>query len=227
MSSLRANPTEILIPSTKSTRPWANYVLIFLNIAIFLVQVRNPGLMPRYQLNGRALSVGQFLTYAFLHVGWGHLLFNMAVLYVLGNDINLRLGQIGYVAFYLAGAVVSGLGFVLSGGKDQSMVGASGAVGAVMGAYLVLLPRSNISLFIGIAWLEVPSMYFVIIFFCYNLIMSLATGAGAQQVAYEAHIAGMVYGFLVTTALLMSRLLPRQGSDLLSILKRKRTEITH
>jgi membrane associated rhomboid family serine protease len=67
----------------------------------------------------------------------------------------------------------------------------------------------------------------VIIFFCYNLIMSLATGAGAQQVAYEAHIAGMVYGFLVTTALLMSRLLPRQGSDLLSILKRKRTEITH
>jgi membrane associated rhomboid family serine protease len=227
MFSLRANTSgEILIPSAKSTRPWANYFLIFLNLVIFLAQVRNPGLMPRYQLNGRALSLSQFLTYAFLHVGWGHLLFNMAVLYVLGNDINLRLGQIGYIAFYLAGAVVSGLGFVLSGGKDQSMVGASGAVGAVMGAYLVLLPRSNISLFIGVAWLEVPSMYFVIIFFCYNLIMSLATGAGAQQVAYEAHIAGMVYGFLVTTALLMTRLLPRQGSDLLSILKRKRTEMT-
>jgi len=105
------------------------------------------------------------------------------------------------------------------------MVGASGAVGAVMGAYLVLLPRSNISLWIGIAWLEVPSMYFVIIFFCYNLIMSLATGAAAQQVAYEAHISGMVYGFVITTVLLMTRLLPRQGSDLLSILKQKRTEM--
>src|SRR3954466_5075459 len=209
-----------------SSRPWANYLLIFINLAIFALQLRNPTLMPRYQLNGRALSLMQFMTYAFLHVGWAHLLFNMAVLYVLGNDINLRLGQIGYVAFYLAGAVIFGLGFVLGGGKDQSMVGASGAVGAVMGAYLVLLPRSNISLWIGIGWLEVPSMYFVIIFFCYNLVMSLATGAAAQQVAYEAHISGMVYGFLITTILLMSRLLPRQRSDLLSILKQKRTEMT-
>jgi membrane associated rhomboid family serine protease len=208
------------------SRPWANYLLIFINLAVFALQLRNPTLMPRYQLNGRALSLSHFLTYAFLHVGWAHVLFNMAVLYVLGNDINLRLGQIGYSAFYLAGAVISGLGFVLAGGKDQSMVGASGAVGAVMGAYLVLLPRSNISLWIGIAWLEVPSMYFVIIFFCYNLIMSLATAAAAQQVAYEAHISGMVYGFLITTLLLMSKLLPRQGTDLLSILKQKRSQMT-
>ena len=209
-----------------ASRPWANYLLIFINLVIFVLQLRNPALMPRYQLNGRALSLTQFISYAFLHIGWAHLLFNMAVLYVLGNDINLRLGQIGYFAFYLAGAVISGLGFVLASGKDQSMVGASGAVGAVMGAYLVLLPRSNISLWIGIAWLEVPSMYFVIIFFCYNLIMSLATGAAAQQVAYEAHISGMVYGFVITTILLMTRLLPRQGTDLLSILKQKRTEMT-
>jgi membrane associated rhomboid family serine protease len=208
------------------SRPWANYLLIFINLAVFALQLRNPTLMPRYQLNGRALSLSQFITYAFLHVGWAHVLFNMAVLYVLGNDINLRLGQIGYMAFYLAGAVISGLGFVLAGGKDQSMVGASGAVGAIMGAYLVLLPRSNISLWIGIAWLEVPSMYFVIIFFCYNLIMSLATAAAAQQVAYEAHISGMVYGFVITALLLLSRLLPRQGTDLLSILKQKRTEMT-
>jgi len=207
-------------------RPWANYFLIFLNLFVFFLQFRNPSLILRYQLNGRALVFTQFITCAFLHVGCAHVLFNMAVLYVLGNDINLRLGQIGYLAFYLAGAVISGLGFVLSGGRDQGMVGASGAVGAVMGAYLVLLPRSNISLWIGIAWLEVPSMYFVIIFFCYNLIMSLATGAATQQVAYEAHISGMIYGFLITTVLLMTRLLPRQGSDLLSILKQKRTEMT-
>jgi len=208
-----------------SSRPWANYLLIFLNLVVFFAQLRNPSLMARYQLNGRALSLMQFLAYAFLHVGWAHLIFNMAVLYILGNDINMRLGQIGYLAFYLAGAVISGLGFVLAGGKDQSMVGASGAVGAVMGAYLVLLPRSNISLWIGVAWLEVPSMYFVIIFFCYNLIMSLATAAAAQQVAYEAHVSGMVYGFLITTILLISRLLPRQGTDLLSILRQKRSEM--
>lgn len=207
-------------------RPWANYLLIVINLVVFVLQLRNPTLMPRYQLDGRALNLTQFITYAFLHVGWPHLLFNMAVLYVLGNDINLRFSHIGYIAFYLAGAVISGLGFVLAGGRNQSMVGASGAVGAVMGAYLVLLPRSNISLWIGIAWLEVPSMYFVIIFFCYNLIMSLASGGATQQVAYEAHISGMVYGFAITTILLMTKLLPRQGTDLLSILRQKRSEMT-
>jgi len=59
------------------------------------------------------------------------------------------------------------------------------------------------------------------------LILTLgSTAAAAQQVAYEAHISGMVYGFLITTLLLMSRLLPRQGTDLLSILRQKRTEMT-
>ena len=55
--------------------------------------------------------------------------------------------------------------------------------------------------------------------------MSLAGGAASQQVAYEAHVSGMVYGFLMMTLLLMTRLLPRQGTDLLSILKQKRTEM--
>src|SRR4051812_17544785 len=146
-------------------RPWANYFLIVINIAIFLWQLRDPGLLARYQLNGRALSVWQFVSYAFLHVGWGHLIFNMVVLYLLGHEINVRLGQVGYVAFYLAGAVIAGLGFVLAGGKDQSMVGASGGVGAVMGAYLVLLPKSRINLFVGFTTLRIRSMYFVVIFF--------------------------------------------------------------
>src|SRR5437762_12974592 len=74
-------------------RPWANYFLIVINIAIFFWQLRNPSLLARYQLNGRALSVWQFVSYAFLHVGWGHLIFNMVVLYLLGHEINVRLGR--------------------------------------------------------------------------------------------------------------------------------------
>ena len=207
-------------------RPWANYLLILINVGVFLCQLRNPSLMARYQLNGRALGLWQFLTYAFLHVGWGHLLFNMVVLYVLGNEIDLRLGQLGYVAFYLAGAVVAGLGFVLAGGNEQSMVGASGAVGAVMGAYFVLLPRSRIALNVGVTTLQIPSMYFLVVFFCYNLLMSVASRAAAGQVAYEAHIAGMIYGFLITIGLLITSLLPRDGSDLISILRKNRTQLT-
>jgi membrane associated rhomboid family serine protease len=206
-------------------RAWANYLLIVVNVALYVWQLRQPALLAEYQLNGRALSVGQFLTYAFLHVGWAHLLFNMVVLYVLGREINLRLGQVGYVAFYLAGAVMAGLGFVLASGGEKSMVGASGAVGAVMGAYLVLLPRARIRFFVG-RWLSVRSMYFVIAFFCYNLIMSLIPQASEGQVAYEAHISGMVFGFVVSLVLLAMRLLPRDGEDLLSVLGSKRVELT-
>ena len=206
-------------------RPWGNYFLIVINIGVFFWQLRDPGLLARYQLNGRALSVWQFVSYAFLHVGWGHLIFNMVVLYVLGNEINLRLGQVGYVAFYLGGAVVAGLGFVLAGGKEQGMVGASGAVGAVMGAYVVLLPKSRINLFVGFTTLRIRSMYFVVIFFCYNLIMSVASRAAAGQVAYQVHLAGMIFGFVMTMGLLMAKLLPGDG-DLLSVIRKNRTELT-
>jgi membrane associated rhomboid family serine protease len=174
--------------------------------------------MPRYQLSSRSLSVWQFLSYAFLHLGWLHLLFNMVVLYILGNAVNDRLGHVGYLAFYLSGAVFAAIGFVITGG--EAVVGASGAVGAVMGAYLVLLPKSNITLFIGIGWIEVPSMYFVIIFFCYNLVMSVALRVGVQHVAYEAHIAGMLFGFVITMALLLSGLAARQQFDLLALMQR-------
>jgi membrane associated rhomboid family serine protease len=172
--------------------------------------------MSRYQLDGRALSVWQFVTYSFLHIGWLHLLLNLAVLYVLGGEINLRLGQVGHVGFYLAGAVVAGLGFVLVAGDDTSMVGASGAVGAVMGAHLVLLPRQRIRL--G-PRRSLRTMYVIVVFFCYNLIMSLLPRDDAQQVAYEAHIGGMVFGFVVMVLLLALRLLERDGTDLLAILR--------
>lgn len=198
-------------------KPWANWLLITANVAMMIWQTFDPTLLARGQFGARSLQLHQFLTYAFLHIGFGHLIFNMVALYILGNNINDRLGHVGYLAFYLGGAVFSAIGFLLTGG--EAMVGASGAVGAVMGAYLVLLPKANITLFVGIGWLEVPSMYFVIIFFCYNLLMSVAVRIGMQNVAYEAHIAGMIFGFVVTLALLACSLIPRQPFDFLALIK--------
>jgi membrane associated rhomboid family serine protease len=142
----------------------------------------------------------------------------MVALYILGDAINEKLGQLGYLAFYLGGAVFSGIGFILSGG--EAVIGASGAVGAIMGAYLVLLPKSRLTMFIGIGWLEVPSMYFVLVFFCYNLVMSITVRLGVQQVAYEAHIAGMLFGFVVIMGMLMLGLIPRQPTDFLALMQR-------
>ncbi len=186
-------------------------MLIVGNFAMMLWQTRDPGLIFRWQLSDHGLRLWAFLTYAFLHVGWLHLIFNLVVLYILGNNINDRLGHLGYLGFYLGGAVFAGIGYILAGG--QAVVGASGAVGAVMGAYLALFPRSHITLFIGFASIEVPGMYFVIIFFMYNLVMSLAGQAAVPQVAYEAHVAGIAYGFVVALLLLATRVLPRQQVD--------------
>ena len=209
----------MLTASATSPIPWMNNLLILANIVVFAFQLYRPALMAEGQLGMYTLELHRFLTYAFIHIGWLHLLVNMVTLHLLGNAVNQRLGQIGYLAFYLAGAVFSGIGFIVSGGS--AVVGASGAVGAVMAAYLVLLPRANITLFVLVGFLEIPSMHFVIVFFLYNVIMSLASRMGVEQVAYEAHIAGMVFGFMIALALLLAHLLPRTPSDLLSMFRRQ------
>lgn len=205
-------------------RPWMNWALIALNVLVLIAQQSRfeptQQLMAKFQFNSGSPRLLSFVTYAFIHLNWAHLVFNMVVLWVLGHSLNDRLGAVGYLAFYLAGAISSAVGFLLAGG--HSMVGASGAVGAVMGAYLVLFPRSHLSLFVVVATLEVPAMYFITVFFAYNVIMSVATAGGTQQVAYEAHIAGMLFGFLVALLFVHARLMPRHPFDLPSLFGRWR-----
>src|SRR5271170_1695128 len=142
--------------------PWANWLLIFLNFVVFFIEANNPNLRVRWSLSAADPHVFNFITYAFLHANALHLIGNMIFLYAFGNNVNDRMGQIGYLGFYLSGAVVSGITFCLT--DNLPIIGASGAVAAVTGAYLVLLPRSNITvvyflIVIGVA--EIPSLYFV------------------------------------------------------------------
>lgn len=199
-------------------KPWMNWLIIVANIAAMIWQTRRLEVLPRYQLDLYSLDLLHFLSYAFLHLGWMHLGFNMLVLFILGNNVNDRLGHLGYLAFYLGGAVFSAVGFLALGGK--AMVGASGAVGAVMGAFVVLMPSSNINVHAIIARLEVPSLYFVVVFFIYNVIMSVLSRLSVQTVAYEAHIAGMVFGFVVILGLLLARLIPRHPADFIGLVQR-------
>ena len=183
-------------------RPWANLLLILVNLGAFLIQLSQPQFMSRHMLNAHRPDLGQFITYAFLHISPGHLIFNMLVLWMLGNNVNDRLGHIGYLAFYLAAAVFSGMGFLLSGG--QAIVGASGAIGAVMGIYLVFFPRSTIRIPLGRLSFQAPAMHFVVLFLVYSILMSFIGELTVQQVAYEAHLAGMAFGFAI--GLLLVRL---------------------
>lgn len=202
-----------------ATRPWMNWLLILLNVGVYLLDLADDRtLMSRYMLEADDPRILHFLTYAFLHINVAHLGLNMLVLLILGPNVEDLLGHVGYGAFYLGGAVFSGVGFLVTGG--DLVVGASGAVGTVMAAYLVFLPRSQITISLRVAAVEVRSMYFILLYFLYNVTMSVIARFTARDVAYEAHVAGMVFGFVVAISLLLLGLLPRHPFDLLGIVDR-------
>jgi membrane associated rhomboid family serine protease len=146
-----------------------------------------------------ALSV---LYAMFLHGSWLHLLGNMLFLWVFGNNIEDRLGRVRYLLFYLLCGYVATYGFALADpNSTTTLVGASGAIAGVLGAYLVLFPRARVTslvpflLFIPVwlpAWLVLGS-WFVLQYF-YASGASVGAGAG---VAYLAHVVGFIAGIVL------------------------------
>src|SRR5947209_7217175 len=122
-------------------RPWMNWALLGVTIGVGVLeastdQFRAPTWVAHAELSSKVPSLPTFLGYAFIHAGWLHVLENMLALYIFGNNINDRLGHVGYLAFYLAGAIFAGVGFVAADASGLPVIGASGAVMAVMGAYI-------------------------------------------------------------------------------------------
>jgi len=199
--------------------PWVNWALIAVNVIVFLWQLTaGRDIYPRFTLEPRDPQIFDYVAYAFLHAGWGHLLGNMLFLYIFGNNVNDKMGHVGYLMFYLAGAVFAGLAFVVTnpGPEARGVIGASGAVAAVTGAYLVLLPRSRISVFyffLLVGVIEIPSFFFILFFFAKDLFLP------TEGVANEAHIGGTVFGFVVSFILLAFRLLPRDHFDVYSLFR--------
>jgi membrane associated rhomboid family serine protease len=195
-------------------------------VLIFLLEYhRNPatghlGFQPwvqHFMLTAARPQLWQFVSYAFLHGGFWHILGNMFFLYLFGNNVNDKLGNIGYLCFYLAGAVFSGIGHTLVSGAD--VLGASGAVAAVTGAYLVLFPQALISVlywFFFIGTIEVPALYFIAfkMILIDNLIIRYT-----PQVAYDAHLAGYAYGIAAMIAMLATGLISTSSFDLWAMIK--------
>jgi len=206
-------------------RPWVNYALIVANVALYILGYHggNPHSWTLL-LHPAAPQLYQFFTSMFLHAGLIHLLGNMVFLWVFGNAINDRLGHIGYLAFYLGGGVLAGVGYVLLAGTAP-VLGASGAISAVTGAYLVLLPRTHVTVMALLLYIFVPfeisSLYFLAFQFIWNLVASFTTvgGIATDTVAYVAHASGYVYGIGVAAGLLAARLLKRDEYDLLHLLR--------
>ena len=211
--------------------PWVNYSLIATNIFLFIYLYifksgRNDALYShyiyKYMLNLSAPNFMQFFTSLFLHADWEHLLGNMLFLWVFGNAINDKLGQIGYLIFYLAGGVAASLGYYLLNDSGY-LIGASGAIAAVTGAYFIMLPRTNVYtiLFaIIIMPLEISSLIFIACQVALNIYWTLS--AGQSQVAHSAHVAGYLFGMIIAIGLLKIGIIRRDDWDILHLIKRFR-----
>jgi membrane associated rhomboid family serine protease len=151
-----------------------------------------------------AAAVG-VLASLFLHGGWLHLLGNMLFLWIFGNNIEDRLGRIPFLAFYLLGGVAASLAQVwIDPASDVPLVGASGAIAATLGAYIVLYPRARILtlIFLGFFYqlIEIPALIVLGFWFLLQLVDGVASlGAASAQggVAFFAHVGGFVAGGLV------------------------------
>ncbi|CAN5417042.1 hypothetical protein BH10PLA1_BH10PLA1_14110 [soil metagenome] len=204
------------------TTPYMNWGLILANIIMFAVQRTVPA-VDGWVLNPRDPHWWNYISYAFLHADPWHIAGNMVFLYAFGNNVNDKMGNIAYLGFYLAGAVFAGAGHAMT--STSPVLGASGAVSAVTGAYLVLFPRSNVTLFyffIFFGMIEVPGLYLVIIFFLQDLLFGLAglTHSAGGGTAYLAHVTGTLFGFTSCLILLWVRLLPRDQFDIVALLDR-------
>ena len=210
-------------------RPWVNYALVAVNVVVYVLGWNgaraNLAEMLPYLLHPESPRLYQFFSSMFMHGSLGHLLGNMVFLWVLGNAMNDRFGQAGYLAFYLGGGMLAGIGYLLLS-PNAPVLGASGAISAVTGAYLVLLPRVRVTLlaflFYVIMPLEVSSLLFLGFQLVWNFLMSFSdiSGIGAGGgVAYVAHSSGYLFGIVVAAGMLAARLLPRDPFDLLSLLQ--------
>jgi len=153
----------------------------------------------------------------FMHGGWMHLIGNMLFLWIFGNNVEDYFGAVRFLIFYLvSGLAAIGL-YTLFGPNSQiPLVGASGAIAGVMGAYLVLHPKAKITclfFFFFIQFLVLPAKVVLGIWFGYQLLMSLIGSSSGGGVAWMAHVGGFVFGWFLLKLLTIRRNKRGSASD--------------
>ena len=198
--------------------PVATWSLIGLCIGAWLWQLgQDPevvayeyGMIPAVLFGHRALPAGlaaippwaTLFTSMFLHGGWLHLGSNMLFLWIFGNNVEDLLGRARYVLLYLSSGVAAALVQALSAKYSTvPMVGASGAVAGVLGAYLVTYPRANVHCFVWIViffWIvAVPAWILLGFWFGMQLFSGLASSPSSPGVAFWAHVGGFAAGIVL------------------------------
>lgn len=204
-------------------RPHFAYGLIGLNVLIFVYQVSlgteagqqfvyDWGAIPaRIEAGEGYLTL---VTSMFLHGGWMHLIGNMLYMWIFADNIEATIGSVKFVVFYLLGGIAAGLCHLyFNAGSPIPAVGASGALSAVMGAYIVLFPRSNVRGYFFFFRVNIPAFLFLGFWFYQQSsagYASLGSEAG-EGIAWWAHIGGFVFGVLAGFYFRNTHELPPRG----------------
>ncbi len=208
-------------------RPLVTYALIVANVLVWVLY-QLPDLQGSVdelayhpcEVENSCPTVGEdwpltSVTSMFMHGSWAHLLGNMLFLWIFGNNVEDALGKVRYLLFYFLGgfaatALQTFITLAYASDLDGTIpnVGASGAISAVLGAYLVLLPRAKVLTVIFFVLREIPAIFFLLIWFGFQLLdggASLAHPEEGGGVAFFAHIGGFVFGALAVKLLQQRR----------------------
>jgi len=193
-------------------KPYVSYTFLVVNILIFLYEVSlgsngAAAFLTEYGTIPAEIMAGQdmftLVTSMFLHGGWMHLIGNMLFLWVFGDNIEATIGSVPFLIFYLLGGfAASGAHIFFNMTSSIPSVGASGAIAAIMGAYLVMFPKSKIKVLVVILFrnFEIPAMVFLGLWFGQQLISGVGeisiNTADTAGVAWWAHIGGFVFGLV-------------------------------
>ena len=202
-------PVSDVIPSR--TTPFVTVGIIAVNVLVFFYQLLLPDVDLQQFVATYAVIPAWFwwpslFTSQFLHSGWMHILWNMVYLWIFGDNVEDRLGHGRYLIFYLgAGAVAAMLQILFNPFSGLPMLGASGAIAGVMGAYFVLYPHSRVltAIFVVIFFdlIEIPAIFFLGLWFLLQLISGVGSlgvsNAAGGGTAFWAHIGGFVVGVSV------------------------------
>lgn len=196
--------------------PIINLTLIVANVLAYLYELQMGsgalenfiftwGLIPVRLMSDPTNTWNTIYSSMFLHGGWFHIINNMWVLFIFGDNVEARMGSLKYLIFYLLCGTAAGLlqTYVLPS-SQVPMIGASGAVAGVLGAYLVFYPRSRVASLVPIFFIftiiEIPAFIYLIFWFLSQLYSGWLSfqGIGGSGIAWWAHIGGFVFGLFMS-----------------------------
>jgi membrane associated rhomboid family serine protease len=192
--------------SARRTVPLITYALIALNILFFFVEliggdtfIGNWAFVPSRFLANPFGDLLTIFTSMFMHAGWLHLGGNMLYLWIFGDNVEDRFGHVKFLIFYLlCGIAATFAQLAFSTGSNVPNLGASGAIAGVLGAYVVMFPKSRVSVLQGSQVIPVPALIVIGFWFVLQIFSSIGSITETGGVAYIAHVGGFLAGVVLT-----------------------------